>query len=86
GRDVRPSFSLRTLSDDRALSMVAAGLGITVAPLSFKRAGLHAVKLNGFELQREVGLVFADRLRGAGQAGAFVEAARRTYGVRRKTR
>ncbi len=86
GRDVRPSFSLRTLSDDRALSMVAAGLGITVAPLSFKRAGLHAVKLNGLDLQREVGLVFADRLRGAGQAGAFVEAARRTYGVRRKTR
>ena len=38
-RDVRPSFSLRTLNDDRAMSMVAAGLGVTVAPSSFKRAG-----------------------------------------------
>src|SRR5690606_10938362 len=48
-RDVRPSFSLRTLSDDRALSMVAAGLGITVAPLSFKRPGLAAIRLNGLD-------------------------------------
>src|SRR5690606_33065553 len=35
-RDVRPSFSFRTMSDDRAMSMVAAGLGITVAPSSFR--------------------------------------------------
>ena len=86
-RDVRPSFSLRTLSDDRALSMVAAGLGITVAPASFKRAGIKPVKLIGFDLAREMGLVFSDRMRGAGAPGAFVEAARATYGAtRRKTR
>ncbi len=87
-RDVRPSFSLRTLSDDRAMSMVAAGLGVTVAPASFKRPGLAAVKLAGFELSRDVGLVFSDRVRERG--GAFVDAVRATYanapGGRRKIR
>jgi DNA-binding transcriptional LysR family regulator len=78
-RDVRPSFSLRTLSDDRAMSMVAAGLGVTVAPSSFKRAGLAAVKLLGFDLKRDVGLVFSDRLRE--RSGAFVDAVRITYGA-----
>jgi DNA-binding transcriptional LysR family regulator len=82
-RDVRPSFSLRTLSDDRAMSMVAAGLGVTVAPLSFKAPGLASVNLAGFELSRDVGLVFSDRMRDRG--GAFVDAARAVYG-RRKVR
>jgi DNA-binding transcriptional LysR family regulator len=80
-RDVRPSFSLRTLNDDRAMSMVAAGLGVTVAPASFQRAGLSAVKLAGFTLNRDVGLVFSDRVRERG--GAFVEAVRSTYGGRK---
>src|SRR6185436_7650919 len=71
-RDVRPSFSLRTLSDDRAMSMVEAGLGVTVAPSSFKRPGLAAVHLSGFELSRDVGLVFSDRVRE--RSGAFVDA------------
>jgi DNA-binding transcriptional LysR family regulator len=81
-RDVRPSFSLRTLSDDRAMSMVAAGLGVTVAPSSFKRPGLASVNLAGFSLSRDVGLVFSDRMRD--REGAFVEAARATYGARAK--
>jgi DNA-binding transcriptional LysR family regulator len=76
-RDVRPSFSLRTLSDDRAMSMVAAGLGVTVAPSSFQRPGLAAVKLAGFELSRDVGLVYSDRVRE--RSGAFVDAVRATY-------
>ena len=84
-RDVRPFFSLRTLSDDRAMSMVAAGLGVTVAPESFKRPGLAAVALRGFELKRALGLVFSDRERQ--RSGAFVDAVRATYGKsRRKTR
>jgi DNA-binding transcriptional LysR family regulator len=83
-RDVRPFFSLRTLSDDRAMSMVEAGLGVTVAPSSFKRAGLAAVKLVGFDLKRDVGLVFSDRVRE--RSGAFVGAVRATYGAGRKVR
>jgi LysR family hydrogen peroxide-inducible transcriptional activator len=82
-RDVRPSFALRTLSDDRAMSMVAAGLGVTVAPSSFKRPGLSAVSLAGFTLSRDVGLVFSDRMRE--RSGSFVDAVRATYG-RGKTR
>ncbi len=80
GRDVRPSFSLRTLNDDRAMSMVATGLGVTVAPESFKRPGVAAVRLAGFDLSRDVGLVFSDRLRE--RSGAFVEAVRATYAQR----
>lgn len=76
-RDVRPSFSLRTLSDDRAMSMVAAGLGVTVAPASFKAPGLSAVKLAGFDLSRDIGLVFSDRMRD--RSGAFIDAVRATY-------
>ncbi len=77
-RDVRPSFSLRTLSDDRAMSMVAAGLGVTVAPASFKRPGLAAMKLEGFDLTRDVALVFSDSAR---EHSAFVDAVRATYGA-----
>lgn len=83
GRDVRPSFSLRTLNDDRAMSMVAAGLGVTVAPLSFKRQGIVPVRLAGFELTRTVGLVFSDRARG-GESG-FIDAVRETFGKRQAT-
>ena len=87
-RDVRPSFSLRTLSDDRAMSMVAAGLGVTVAPESFAAPGLAAVRLEGFTLARDVGLVFSDRMRE--RSGAFVDAVRATYAAsaagHRKTR
>ncbi|MFT3728048.1 MAG: LysR family transcriptional regulator [Terricaulis sp.] len=79
-RDVRPSFSLRTLSDDRAMSMVAAGLGVTVAPASFSQPGIAAIALEGFDLSREVGLVFSDRARD--RSGAFVDAVRATYGTR----
>lgn len=79
-RDVRPSFSLRTLSDDRAMSMVAAGLGVTVAPASFAQPGVSAVELEGFALSREVGLVFSDRAQES--SSAFVEAVRASYGAK----
>lgn len=87
-RDVRPSFSLRTLNDDRAMSMVAEGLGITVAPASFKRPGVAAVRLVGLDLVRDVGLVLSDRVRDAGEVSAFAEAVRATYRAddRRKLR
>lgn len=89
-RDVRPSFSLRTMSDDRAMSMVAAGLGVTVAPASFRRPGLALVKLRGLDLSRDVGLVYSDRVRERSEQSAFAEAVRATYGrqdqsTRRKT-
>lgn len=79
-RDVRPFFAFRSMSDDRALSMVAAGLGITVAPSSFKGPGLTHVKLEGLDLSREIGLVYSDRTR---DVGAFADAVRATYALKR---
>jgi DNA-binding transcriptional LysR family regulator len=67
------------MSDDRALSMVAAGLGITVAPSSFRRPGLAQVKLIGLDLGRDMGLVFSDRVSAAGEPNAFADAVRATY-------
>lgn len=56
---VRPRFSFRTSSDDRALAMVRAGLGITVMPDSFRDPGIARPRLAGFEHEREIGLVWA---------------------------
>ncbi|MCT2398802.1 LysR family transcriptional regulator [Novosphingobium mangrovi (ex Huang et al. 2023)] len=53
---VRPRFSLRTEDDERAISMIAAGLGITVAPLSYCRPGMEPVEVSGYDLRRRIGL------------------------------
>ena len=58
-RGVRPRFALRSPSDERALAMVRAGLGVTVAPRSLGRAGIAMVPLAEFGLTRTVGIVFA---------------------------
>ena len=58
-RGVRPPFSFRSANDDRAMAMVRAGLGITVAPLSLAGPGIAMVRLDGFDERREIGLVFA---------------------------
>lgn len=81
-RDVRPSFSFRTTSDDRAMRMTAAGLGITVAPDSFRAEGVAQVKLIGLDLSRDIGLVYSDRVREAGEASAFAAAVRATYALK----
>lgn len=56
---VRPPFSLRSSNDDRAMAMVRAGLGITVAPETFAQIGIVMPRLSGFDARREIGLVFA---------------------------
>ena len=58
-RGVRPRFSLRSTNDDRALEMVKAGLGVTVAPDSHVDDELAAIKLAGFDHERRIGLVYA---------------------------
>lgn len=58
-RGVRPPFSFRSANDDRALAMVRAGLGITIAPESLARPGLAMPRLDGFEARRTIGLIFA---------------------------
>ena len=57
-RGVRPPFSLRTANDERAMAMVRAGIGLTLAPLSLEREGIVMVRLEKFDLQRTIGLIF----------------------------
>ena len=58
-RGVRPPFSFRSANDDRAMAMVRAGLGITVAPHSLGGPGIAMPRLVDFDAVREVGLLFA---------------------------
>jgi DNA-binding transcriptional LysR family regulator len=55
-RGVRPRFGLKTMNDDRAIAMVRAGL-----PNSFCDPNIRQIKLDDFELRREIGLVFGTR-------------------------
>jgi DNA-binding transcriptional LysR family regulator len=75
-RDVRPSFSFRTLNDDRAMRMVAADLGVTVAPSSFAADGLSSLPLDGLSLNRQISVVYSDQVGVAEKCDAFVCAAR----------
>lgn len=53
---VRPRFALRSDSDERCLRMVAAGIGITTAPLSLAAPGTVPVRIAGYEYRRTIGL------------------------------
>ncbi|RVQ69347.1 LysR family transcriptional regulator [Croceicoccus ponticola] len=53
---VRPRFSLRSESEERCMAMVAAGLGITTAPLSHRRDGIVPIGVVGYDFARTLGL------------------------------
>ena len=57
-RGVRPFFSFRSSNDERVLAMVASGLGITVMPASYGAAGVALIPLEGFAIERQIGLIF----------------------------
>ncbi|PQM27344.1 LysR family transcriptional regulator [Sphingopyxis lindanitolerans] len=54
---VRPRFALRSESDERCLRMVAAGIGITTAPVSLAIDGIVPLKVAGYDFHRALGLV-----------------------------
>ena len=82
-RGVRPPFAMRTANDDRALAMVRAGLGITVAPESLAREGIILSRLTGFDGRREIGLVFGPHwTEHYGQDHALIAAIRSGIAVR----
>ena len=58
-RGVRPFFAARTTSDERALALVAAGMGVTVMPDGFTAHGVLRPRLAGFDLKRDIGLIHA---------------------------
>jgi DNA-binding transcriptional LysR family regulator len=57
-RGVRPFFPARVTSDDRALRLVRAGLGMTVMPDCFTAPGVARPRLVDFPFSRDVGLLF----------------------------
>lgn len=57
-RGVRPRFAYRSEDDTRCLAMVAAGQGMTTAPLSMAVEGTVPVKVRGYDFSRRIGLVF----------------------------
>lgn len=57
-RGVRPPFSFRSVNDDRAMALVRAGAGITVAPESLGGAGIAMPLLQDFIETREIALCF----------------------------
>lgn len=61
-RKVRPFFSARTTSDDRAIGYVQAGLGITVMPDSFVAEGIVRPTISEFTFTRDIGLIYAPHL------------------------
>ena len=75
-RGVRPPFSFRSANDDRALAMVRAGLGITVAPESLGGSGIAMPLMEGFDETREIGILFAPHWSGHKNGHPLINALR----------
>lgn len=58
-RGVRPHFAFRSANEDRCLALVAAGAGVTTAPLSLAGPGTVAVPLKDYDYRRRIGLIVA---------------------------
>jgi|APFEC2959095171_1045051.scaffolds.fasta_scaffold00009_5 DNA-binding transcriptional LysR family regulator len=77
-RGIRPFFALRTTNDDRALEMVAAGLGATVIPQSHRHPGVASPALLGFGAARTLALAWGDDTAAIREAAAPLTDALRT--------
>lgn len=55
--NVRPRLVYNTTQDERALNMVAAGVGFTTMPDHYSSPGVRRIKMIGYDFQREIGLL-----------------------------
>jgi len=55
--NVRPRLVYRTAQDERALSMVAAGIGFTTMPDQYHMDGVSRIKLQGYDFDRQIGYI-----------------------------
>ncbi len=55
--NVRPRLVYRTAQDERALNMVAAGVGFTTMPDHYRMAGVTRRPMKGYDLSREIGFI-----------------------------
>ncbi len=58
--NVRPRLVYNTNLDERALNMVAAGVGFTTMPDHYTMEGVKRIKMIGYDFEREIGLVRTD--------------------------
>ena len=84
-RGVRPSFLLKTIDDGRVLAMVRAGAGIGMMPESFSDPAqdqrARFVRVADFDLQREIGLLYATGSTALRyEASPFIALVRERYG------
>lgn len=56
-RGVRPRFFYKSENDDRAIALVAAGQGLTVAPQTLKVDDVASLELVDFNADREIAIV-----------------------------
>ena len=56
-RNVRPRLVYRTAQDERALAMVAAGVGFTTMPDHYQAEGVTRLPMTGYDLDREIGFI-----------------------------
>lgn len=70
-RGIRPFMAAKTLDEARALAMVRAGLGVTVAPESFHGDGVAIIPITGFGVERIIGVVHSDTNRMMLDAGSL---------------
>jgi DNA-binding transcriptional LysR family regulator len=83
-RGVRPFFAFRGTNDEQVLALVHAGLGITVMPASYTMKGVARPLLTGFDITRQMGLLFAGHAEHLQHAASpLLEAIRARY-TRRK--
>lgn len=55
--NVRPRLVYRTAQDERALSMVAAGIGFTTMPDHYRLDGVSRLPLQGYDFDRQIGYI-----------------------------
>jgi len=56
---VRPKFALKSESDDRCMRMVAAGVGITTAPISLAIGGATPLDVAGYDFARTIAILYS---------------------------
>ncbi len=55
--NVRPRLVYHTAQDERALAMVAAGVGFTTMPDHYRMPGVTRVPMKGYDFTREIGFI-----------------------------
>ena len=58
-RGIRPFFAFRGTNDEQVLALVRAGVGVTVMPACYAAQGVVRPLLAGFNITRQIGLLYA---------------------------